>query len=189
MVPIIFNSLKADLTETRLEAVQEIYSGIRPGNIVVSGKEDEILSEYLFSIKRFDLGEVGRFRINQRLRLDVQLDVRVITAEDFISTAAYLIGLRHGDGFTDDIDHLGVRRARSVGELLANQIRVGFARMGRTVRERMRTRDVETMTPSDLVNARIICLFRFQFIQFFYQVLLRLLLVFHSIPRIDSTAL
>jgi len=156
MVPIIFNSLKADLTETRLEAVQEIYSGIRPGNVVESGKEDEILSEYLFSIKRFDLGEVGRFRINQRLRLDVPLDVRVITAEDFISTAAYLIGLRHGEGFTDDIDHLGVRRARSVGELLANQIRVGFARMGRTVRERMRTRDVETMTPGDLVNARII---------------------------------
>ena len=156
MVPVIFNTLKVDQTTNKLEAVREIYSGIKPGGTVEPGEEDAILNEYIFNYKRFDLGDVGRYQFNKRLGLNIPPDERRLTKEDFIATARYLIQLRHGKGHIDDIDHLGLRRARSVGELLGNQIRVGLARMARTVRERMRTKDIETMTPSDLINARIV---------------------------------
>ncbi len=156
MIPIIFNTLKADKTRTRLEAVQEVYSGIRPGSIVEEGQEDEIINEYIYNPKRFDLGEVGRFKINQRLRLNIPVTQRTITLEDFVAVAKYIIGLCHGKGFIDDIDHLGVRRARAVGELLENQFRVGLARLARNVRERMRTSESEKMNPSDLINTRTV---------------------------------
>lgn len=156
MVPIIFNSIRADQTETRYEAVQEVYSGIRPGDVVEKGKEDVIMEEYFFSTSRFDLGDVGRYKINQRLELNIPPDQRTLTLEDIIATAKYIIGLRHGKGFIDDIDHLGVRRARAVGELVTNQVKIGLARLARTVRERMRTKDMENMTPAELINSRTI---------------------------------
>ena len=156
MVPIIFETIRADETKTRYEAVQEVYSGIRPGDVVEKGKEEEIMNEFFFNQSRFDLGEVGRYKINQRLQLDIPSDVRILTLEDIVATGKYIIGLRHGEGTIDDIDHLGIRRARSVGELVANQMRIGLARLSRTVRQRMRTRDMEKVTPSELINSRTV---------------------------------
>lgn len=156
MVPVIFNTLRADKTKTRHEAVQEVYSGLRPGDVVEEGKEDEIMREYFFNVKRFDLGKVGRYKMNQRLQMNVPVDQRTLLPEDFIEIGKYLIGLRHGVGYVDDIDHLGVRRARAVGELVEDQVRIGLARMARTVRERMRTKDMEKITISELINARTV---------------------------------
>jgi len=156
MIPVIFNTLRADKTTNKHEAVQEVYSGLRPGDIVAKGKEDIIMKDYFFDVHRFDLGRVGRYKLNSRLQLDENIDERTVLPEDFIAIAKYLIGLRHGKGFIDDIDHLGVRRARAVGELLENQIRIGLARMSRTVRERMRTKDVENLSPGELINARTV---------------------------------
>ncbi len=156
MIPVMFNTLRADKTSSKLEAVQEVYSGLRPGDVVEEGREDEIMAEYFFDVKRFDLGEVGRYKLNQRLRLNLPVTQRALIPDDFVAVAKYLILLRHNLGFIDDIDHLGVRRARAVGELLANQIRVGLARMARTVKERMRTKDVDMLSLGDLINARTV---------------------------------
>jgi len=156
IVPVIFNTLRADKTTNRHEAVQEIYSGLRPGDVVEKGKEDQIMNDYFFDMHRFDLGEVGRYKFNQRLQLNVPTNQRGLMPEDFIAVSRYLLLLRHGEGFIDDIDHLGVRRARAVGELLSNQIRIGLARMARTVKERMRTKDVAALSLGDLVNARTV---------------------------------
>ncbi len=156
MIPIIFETLRADETKTKFEAIQEVYSGIRPGDVVQKGKEETIMSEYFFNTSRFDLGEVGRHKINQRLQINVPEDTHILTLDDIVATSKYIIGLRHGEGTIDDIDHLGVRRARSVGELVANQVRIGLARLSRTVRQRMRTRDMEKVTPSDLINSRTV---------------------------------
>ncbi|RKZ31253.1 DNA-directed RNA polymerase subunit beta, partial [bacterium] len=156
MVPVIFNTLKADKTTNKLEAVQEVYSGIRPGDVVEEGNEDIIMEEYFFNIRRFDLGVVGRYKLNQRLNRNVPVDQRTMLPEDFVEIGRYLLDLRHNRGFIDDIDHLGVRRARAVGELVENQIRIGLSRMARTVRERMRTKDVENLSAGDLVNARTV---------------------------------
>ena len=156
MIPVIFNTLRADKTTNKHEAVQEVYSGLRPGDIVAEGKEDAIMKEYFFDVHRFDLGRVGRYKLNQRLQLDTPSDERTVLPSDFIAIAKYLIGLRHGKGYLDDIDHLGVRRARAVGELLENQIRIGLARLSRTVRERMRTKEVENLSPGELINTRTI---------------------------------
>lgn len=153
-VPVIFNTLRTDQTTNKIEAIREVYSAIRPGDVIKKGEEEQVLKEYLLSPKRFNYGPVGRYKVNQRLGLNVSTKEHGLTKDDFIETAKYLLKLRHGEGFTDDIDHLGVRRCRPVGELLSNQIRIALARMARTVRERMRLQDMENLTPDKLISAR-----------------------------------
>ena len=155
-VPVILATLKADTSTSFEEAVREVFNVLRPGEVLNEEGIVTMLEDYLLNDKRYDLGEVGRYKMNQRLALDVPMETKSLTREDFMSITKYLYELRHGRGNLDDIDHLGVRRARSVGELLENQIRIGLARMARTVRERMRLRDTETLTPSDLINARTV---------------------------------
>ncbi len=155
-VPVIIASLKADPTMNYEEAVREVFGVLRPGEVLEEEGISTMLEQFLLNEKRYDLGEVGRYKINQRLNLNIPIEDHALTRDDFLEIAKYLIKLRHAKGQLDDIDHLGVRRSRSVGELVENQIRVGLARMSRTVRERMRLRDVETLTPSDLINARTV---------------------------------
>ena len=153
---VIRNTIIKDATTSYEEALFKIYSLIRPGDAPTLELAKDLLEKLFFNPKRYDLGEVGRYMINQRLQLNVSLDQTVLTKEDFLAIIKYLIALRNGDGDVDDIDHLGNRRARSVGELLANQFSVGLSRMARTIRERMSLRDNEQVTPHDLVNARTV---------------------------------
>ena len=153
---IIRNTIEKDSTSSYEEALFKIYSLIRPGDAPTVGLAKDLFGKLFFNPKRYDLGEVGRYMINQRLQLDVPLDQTVLSKEDFLAIIKYLIGLRNGKGNIDDIDHLGNRRARSVGELLSNQFSVGLSRMARTIRERMSLRDNENITPHDLVNARTV---------------------------------
>ena len=155
-VPVVIASLKADPTSNYEEAVREVFGVLRPGEVLEEEGISTMLEQFLFNDRRYDLGEVGRYKINQRLNLNIPIETHSLTRDDFLEISKYLIKLRHAKGQLDDIDHLGVRRSRSVGELVENQIRVGLARMSRTVRERMRLRDVETLTPSDLINARTV---------------------------------
>ncbi|MBI3872519.1 MAG: DNA-directed RNA polymerase subunit beta [candidate division Zixibacteria bacterium] len=153
---IIPNTLKKDPTKSREEALFKIYSLLRPGEPPSLETAEGLLERLFFNTKRYDLGEVGRYMINQRLGRDVPLDRTVLAPEDFEAIVAYLIRLRNGDGFVDDIDHLGNRRARSVGELLSNLFSVGLSRIARTIRERLSLKDTEAITPHDLVNARTV---------------------------------
>jgi DNA-directed RNA polymerase subunit beta len=155
---VICNTLAKDPTRSREKALYKIYSLLRPGDAPNIETAEALLERLFFNPKRYDLGAVGRYRLNQRLDLSVSGDVTNLDKEDFTAIIDYLLSLRNGDRncFVDDIDHLGNRRARSVGELLANQLSVGLSRMARTVRERMSLQDVETMTPYDLINARTI---------------------------------
>ncbi len=153
---VIRNTIEKDTTSSYEEALFKIYSLIRPGDAPTVALAKDLLEKLFFNPKRYDLGEVGRYMINQRLQSDVPLDQTVLSKEDFLAIIKYLIGLRNGEGHIDDIDHLGNRRARSLGELLANQFSVGLSRMARTIRERMSLRDNENITPHDLVNARTV---------------------------------
>jgi DNA-directed RNA polymerase subunit beta len=153
---IIRNTIGKDSTSSYEEALFKIYSLIRPGDAPTVALAKDLFGKLFFNPKRYDLGEVGRYMINQRLQLDVPLEQTVLSKEDFLAIIKYLIGLRNGTGNIDDIDHLGNRRARSVGELLSNQFSVGLSRMARTIRERMSLRDNENITPHDLVNARTV---------------------------------
>ncbi|MEW5702660.1 MAG: DNA-directed RNA polymerase subunit beta [Candidatus Zixiibacteriota bacterium] len=153
---VIPNTLKKDPTRSREEALFKIYSLLRPGEPPSMETAEGLLERLFFNTKRYDLGEVGRYMINQRLGRDVPLSRTVLAPEDFEAIVAYLIRLRNGDGFVDDIDHLGNRRARSVGELLSNLFSVGLSRIARTIRERLSLKDTEAITPHDLVNARTV---------------------------------
>jgi len=153
---VIPNTLKKDPTKSREEALFKIYSLLRPGEPPSLETAQGLLDRLFFNTKRYDLGEVGRYMINQRLDRDVPLTRSVLAPEDFEAIVAYLIRLRNGDGFVDDIDHLGNRRARSVGELLSNLFSVGLSRIARTIRERLSLKDTEAITPHDLVNARTV---------------------------------
>ena len=153
---IIRNTIEKDSTSSYEEALFKIYALIRPGDAPTVDLAQDLLEKLFFNPKRYDLGEVGRFMINQRLGLDVPLEEMVLNRKDFIAIIKYLINLRNGSGDVDDIDHLGNRRARSVGELLSNQFSVGLSRMARTIRERMSLKDQEQISPHDLVNARTI---------------------------------
>ncbi|MEE9554583.1 MAG: DNA-directed RNA polymerase subunit beta, partial [candidate division Zixibacteria bacterium] len=153
---IIGNTIIKDATTSFEEALFKIYSLIRPGDAPTLDLAKDLFEKLFFNPKRYDLGEVGRYMINQRLQSGVSLDQTVLTKEDFLSIIKYLIALRNGKGNVDDIDHLGNRRARTVGELLANQFSVGLSRMARTIRERMSLRDNDHITPHDLVNARTV---------------------------------
>jgi DNA-directed RNA polymerase subunit beta len=154
---LIKNTLAKDPTKAEKDALQQIYSLLRPGDAPNIETARLALERLFFSPKRYDLGRVGRYKINQRLALSLPANHTVLTKEDFIAIIRYLVELHEGRGYTDDIDHLGNRRIRSVGELIANQFSVGLSRMARLVKERMSINtDPEKITLDDLVNARTV---------------------------------
>ncbi|MBD5321324.1 MAG: DNA-directed RNA polymerase subunit beta [Duncaniella sp.] len=153
---IIFNTLQKDATNSEKEAIQYIYRQLRNAEPPDDASAREVITNLFFSEKRYDLGEVGRYRINKKLGLTTSMDVKVLTKEDIIAIIKYLIELINSKTDVDDIDHLSNRRVRTVGEQLYNQFGVGLARMSRTIRERMNVRDNEVFTPIDLINAKTI---------------------------------
>ena len=153
---IIFNTLQKDTSNSEKEAIQYIYRQLRNAEPPDDASAREVITNLFFSEKRYDLGEVGRYRINKKLGLTTSMDVKVLTKEDIIAIIKYLIELINSKTDVDDIDHLSNRRVRTVGEQLYNQFGVGLARMSRTIRERMNVRDNEVFTPIDLINAKTI---------------------------------
>ena len=153
---IIFETLQKDTTNSEKEAIQYIYRQLRNAEPPDDASAREVINNLFFSEKRYDLGEVGRYRINKKLGLTTSMDVKVLTKEDMIEIIKYLIELINSKTDVDDIDHLSNRRVRTVGEQLYNQFGVGLARMSRTIRERMNVRDNEVFTPIDLINAKTI---------------------------------
>ena len=153
---IIFNTLQKDPSHSEIEAVNYIYRQLRNADAADDASAREGFQNLFFSDKRYDLGEVGRYRINKKLGLTTDSDVRVLTKEDIIEIIKYLIKLINSNATVDDIDHLSNRRVRTVGEQLANQFSIGLARMARTIRERMNVRDNEVFQPTDLINAKTI---------------------------------
>jgi DNA-directed RNA polymerase subunit beta len=155
--PLIKNTLAKDPTHSEAEALEQIYALLRPGDAPNLETARQQLQKLFFNPKRYDLGRVGRYKINQRLKLKTDANHTVLTEDDFVAIIRYLIDLHDGRGFTDDIDHLGNRRIRSVGELIANQFSVGLSRMARLVKERMSINsDPEKISLDDLVNARTV---------------------------------
>ncbi len=151
---IIFNTLHKDPTNTEAEAIRHIYRQLRNAEAPDDATAREVITNLFFSEKRYDLGDVGRYRINKKLNLSIPIDVKVLTKEDIVAIIKYLIELINSKTDVDDIDHLSNRRVRTVGEQLYNQFGVGLARMARTIRERMNVRDNETFTPIDLINGK-----------------------------------
>ncbi|MAV65060.1 MAG: DNA-directed RNA polymerase subunit beta [Candidatus Marinimicrobia bacterium] len=153
---LLINTMKKDPTSSFEEAVILLYKHLRTGdspNIEIAAK---FIEKMFFSTKKYDLGAVGRYRINKKFGLDNPIEDPVLTKEDFIEVFKYLIKMRIGEKGADDIDHLGNRRVRTVGEQLANQFSVSLSRMQRTIRERMSQREAESLTPQDLVNSRVV---------------------------------
>ena len=153
---IIYNTLQKDPSNSEKEAVLYIYRQLRNALPADDSTAREVINNLFFSEKRYDLGDVGRFRINRKLNLDINPDIKVLTKEDIIEIIKYLIELINSKAEVDDIDHLSNRRVRTVGEQLFNQFGVGLSRMARTIRERMNVRDNEVFTPIDLINAKSI---------------------------------
>jgi DNA-directed RNA polymerase subunit beta len=153
---IIFNTLQKDTSNSEKEAIQYIYRQLRNAEPPDDASAREVITNLFFSEKRYDLGEVGRYRINKKLNLTTSMDVKVLTREDIIAIIKYLIELINAKSDVDDIDHLSNRRVRTVGEQLYNQFGVGLSRMSRTIKERMNVRDNEVFTPIDLINAKTI---------------------------------
>src|SRR3982750_3899400 len=151
---IIYNTLNKDTSNSELEAVQHIYRQLRGADAPDDETARGIIYKLFFSDKRYDLGEVGRYKINRKLNLNAPLEQKTLTREDIIEIIKYLVRLTNGKAEIDDIDHLSNRRVRTVGEQLYAQFGVGLARMARTIRERMNVRDNEVFTPVDLINAR-----------------------------------
>src|SRR5215813_1247696 len=154
---LIKNTLAKDPTHSEKEALSQIYALLRPGDAPDAQTAKQALERLFFSPKRYDLGRVGRYKINQRLGMNMPADYTVLSKEDFVEIVRYLVELHEGRGHVDDIDHLGNRRIRSVGELIANQFSVGLSRMARLVKERMSINtDPEKISLDDLVNARTV---------------------------------
>ena len=151
---IIYNTLQKDTSNSEKEAVEHIYRQLRNAEPPDMDTARGVIDKLFFSEQRYDLGEVGRFRINRKLGLDLDMEARTLTKEDIIRIIKYLIELVNSKTDVDDIDHLSNRRVRTVGEQLYNQFSVGLARMARTIRERMNVRDNEVFTPIDLINAK-----------------------------------
>ena len=151
---IIFNTLQKDPTNTEKEAVNYIYKQLRNSEPPDEATARDVIDKLFFSEKRYDLGSVGRYRLNKKLNLDTDPEVRVLTKEDINEIIKYLIQLINSKATVDDIDHLSNRRVRTVGEQLANQFSVGLSRMARTIRERMNVRDSEQFNPIDLINSK-----------------------------------
>lgn len=147
-------TLDKDPTETTEEALIEVYKKLRPGDPPSVGGGRSLLESRFFDEKRYDLGKVGRYKLNKKLGLSSPDTVRVLTNEDIVSAIDYLVNLNYDDGQVDDIDHLGNRRIRAVGELLQNQFRVGLTRLERIVKERMTLQDIDTLTPNNLLNPK-----------------------------------
>ena len=153
---IIYNTLQKDPSNSEKEAVLYIYRQLRNAVPADDSTAREVINNLFFSEKRYDLGDVGRFRINRKLNLTTSMETKVLTKEDIIEIIKYLIELINSKADVDDIDHLSNRRVRTVGEQLYNQFGVGLSRMARTIRERMNVRDNEVFTPIDLINAKSI---------------------------------
>ncbi len=151
---IIFNTLQKDPCNSEKEAVVHIYRQLRNAEPPDEATARDVIDKLFFSDKRYDLGEVGRYRINKKLNLNTDIDTKVLTRDDIIAIISYLIELINSKTDVDDIDHLSNRRVRTVGEQLGNQFGVGLARMARTIRERMNVRDNEVFTPIDLINSK-----------------------------------
>jgi len=152
----IIRALKKDPTRNEEEALKEIYKRLRPGEPPTTANAKALLKRLFFDPKRYDLGRVGRYKVNQKLGLKVDLEQRILESGDVVAATKYLVRLKKGEGVVDDIDHLGSRRVRTVGELLANQCRVGLSRTERLVRERMTMYDqsVDSITPQKLINPK-----------------------------------
>ena len=146
------DTLKQDKVSTREEAIFEIYRRMRPGEPPTLETAENLFHNLFFNPERYDLSEVGRLKLNHKFSLDESLENRVLTKRDILEVVKYLIDLRNGDGVVDDIDHLGNRRVRAVGELIENQYRVGLVRMERAIKERMSVQEVDTLMPHDLIN-------------------------------------
>ncbi len=153
---IIYNSLQKDPSNSEKEAAYYIYRQLRNAEPTDDASAREVITNLFFSDKRYDLGDVGRYRINKKLHLDIPTEVKVLTKEDIIAIIQYLIQLLNSKADVDDIDHLSNRRIRTVGEQLYNQFGIGLARMARTIRERMNVRDNEVFSPTELINAKTI---------------------------------
>ena len=153
---VINNTIRKDPSKSENEALELIYRQLRSGDAPDIETARTLVDRFFFNPKRYDLGLVGRYRLNKKLNHDIDLDLTVLTKEDIISIINYLLDLRNGHRTSDDIDHLGNRRIKTVGEQLSAQMSVGLSRMARTVKERMNLRDNENLTPQDLVNARTI---------------------------------
>jgi DNA-directed RNA polymerase subunit beta len=153
---VLLKSLRKDPAEDEESALKDIYKKLRPGDPPTASNARALLKRLFFDPKKYDLTRVGRYKINQKLQLKVDSSQRIMVAEDFLAAVKYLLRLKQGEGMIDDIDHLGSRRVRAVGELLANQCRVGLARTERLVKERMTLFDVniEGMTPQKLINPK-----------------------------------
>jgi len=153
---IIYNTLVKDVVKTEEDAIEAIYRQLRSGEPPDLETAQALIERLFFNPKRYDLGRVGRYRLNKKLGSDVPEDVTVLTNEDFVLIIKYLLGVRSGTKQTDDIDHLGNRRVRTIGEQYAAQMNVGLSRMARMIKERLNIGDSERLTPQDLVNARTV---------------------------------
>ncbi len=153
---VIFNTLQKDSSNSEIEGVYTVYRSLRNADPADDASAREVINNLFFSDRRYDLGEVGRFRINNKLGLHTDMSVRVLTKEDIVEIIKYLVKLINAKAQLDDIDHLSNRRVRTVGEQLANQFSIGLARMSRTIRERMNVRDYEVFSPTDLINAKTV---------------------------------
>ncbi len=150
----VATTLSLDPTQTTDDAYREVYSRIRPGDPATDATCRTFFQKLFFDASRYDFAPVGRYKINRKLGLQTSQEVKILTKEDVVATLQYLVKLRGGEGVLDDIDHLGNRRVRAVGELLANQVRIGLVRMERTVRERMNFQEEDQLTPQSLVNPK-----------------------------------
>ena len=148
------DTLMSDKINSREESLLEIYRRLRPGDPPTLETASKFFQNLFFNPERYDLSKVGRLKLNHKLSLDISLDIQVLRKEDILEVVGYLLRLRNGHGMIDDIDHLGNRRVRSVGELLENQFRIGLVRMERAMKERMSLQEVETLMPHDLINAK-----------------------------------
>ena len=153
---IIYNTLQKDPSNSEIDAIRHIYRQLRSSEPADDASAREVINNLFFSDKRYDLGDVGRYRMNKKLNLNIDEDIRVLTKEDIIEIIKYIIELLNSKTVVDDIDHLSNRRVRTVGEQLYTQFGIGLNRMARIIRERMNVRDNEVFTPIDLINAKTI---------------------------------
>ncbi|MBI3592313.1 MAG: DNA-directed RNA polymerase subunit beta, partial [Nitrospirae bacterium] len=153
-LPSFRETLLTDKVTKQEEALKEIYRKLRPGEPATGDAAKELFNGLFFDPKRYDLSSVGRLKVNEKLRLDIPLDVRVLTDKDIVEIVRYLLNLRTGKGEVDDIDHLGNRRIRGIGELLENHFRIGLVRMERAIKEKMTLTELDTAMPHDLINAK-----------------------------------
>lgn len=152
----IRNTLRDDKIDTPEEAVIEIYRRLRPTDPPTPESARQFFQKLFFSPEYYDLSKVGRLKLNHKLNLNIPLDIHTLQKEDILETVRYLVKLKNGEGEVDDIDHLGNRRVRAVGELIENHFRIGLVRMERAIKERMSLQDIDTLMPNDLINAKLV---------------------------------